>query len=427
METPVYPKVAEARQSYISRLLAACCALLLIMVIAMSTLISRANASVLGEAKGASPQCDPYWQVVSTPGAVNGGALTGISAISASDIWAVGYYSGKGGYKTLTMHWDGVSWSLKNAPNGSTQNNYLYGVKAISANDVWAVGASYINNASTVLTLHWNGANWAMVSSPNPGGHLNILSSVTALSSGSVWAVGRFQSAATGFTKTLTMHWDGAQWTTVTSPNPSPQKSNYLYGVTVAGTAHSDVWAVGCYASTSGGQPVLCDSTLTLRWNPAQQQWDVVASPNPGSGERYLYGITAVSANELWAVGTFEPNGGSKSTLILRYINNVWSYVPSPSPYGSSGSYLRAVSAVAANNVWAAGEYTSSSGIKQTLIEHWNGTDWVMFITPNVGTDHNQLSGVAAVSATEVWSVGYLGGYPNFDLKTLAERYNPCS
>jgi len=380
-------------------------------------------------AKGGStdaPQCDPYWQVVSTASAVNGGTLTGISVISASDIWAVGYYSGKGGYKTLTMHWDGVSWSLKNGSNGSTQNNYLYGVKAIAANDVWAVGTFHVSSgASHTLIIHWTGSYWATVPSPDGGMYRNTLTSVTALSGNSVWAVGHYiDQVDNSRYQTLTMHWNGSLWTTVGSPNPSQQGGNFLYGVTVAGVAHSDLWAVGCYQYNTGFN--LCGRTLILRWNAVLQQWDVIPSPNPGSGERYLYGITAVSANELWAVGTYGPNGVGKMTLTLHYINNTWSYVGSPNPYGSSGSYLRAVSAVAANDVWAVGESTSS-GTKQTFIEHWNGSDWAYFLTPNVGTDHNQLYGVAAVSATDVWSVGFLGGYPSFDYQTLAERFNPCN
>jgi len=377
-------------------------------------------------AKGGStdaPQCDPNWQVVSTAGALNGGVLSAISVASPSDIWAVGYYLGHGGAKTLAMHWDGTSWSVKNGPNGSTQDNYLFGVEAISANDVWAVGY-YNNGVRRTLTIHWNGSSWALVSSPNVGTHDNILRSVASVSgSGSVWAVGSYDEDLTGIhDKTLTMRWNGFQWTTISSPNPDPVGANFLYGITAAGPSLNDLWAVGCYQGTAGFG--LCGRSLILHWNTLFGQWLVSTSPNPASAEVYLYSITAVSSGELWAVGTHGPNGVGKMTLTMHYINNAWSIVPSPNPTGSS-SYLQGVSAVSANDVWGVGNYNSGSGFRQTLIEHWNGSSWAVVPSPNVGSDNNLLYGVAAVSATDVWSVGYVGNLAS--PQTLAERYNPCN
>ena len=41
-----------------------------------------------------------------------------------------------------------------------------------------------------------------------------------------------------------------------------------------------------------------------------------------------------------------------------------------------------------------------------TLTEHWNGTAWSVVASPNAGTI-NSLQSVAAVSANDVWAVGY--------------------
>jgi hypothetical protein len=47
----------------------------------------------------------------------------------------------------------------------------------------------------------------------------------------------------------------------------------------------------------------------------------------------------------------------------------------------------------------------------QTLIEHWNGTAWKPFPSPNPAgsASDGQLRGVAAASATNIWTAGYAG------------------
>ena len=53
----------------------------------------------------------------------------------------------------------------------------LTGVAAASANDVWAVGVS---DGRKTLALHWDGVQWTVVTTPNSG--TSSLSSVTVVS-----------------------------------------------------------------------------------------------------------------------------------------------------------------------------------------------------------------------------------------------------
>ena len=85
---------------------------------------------------------------------------------------------------------------------------------------------------------------------------------------------------------------------------------------------------------------------------------------------------------------------------------SAWSVVSSPNA-GTSHNYLNGVAAVSANDVWAVGYYVNGSNVDQTLVEHWNGSAWSVVSSPNAGTGDNDLYGVAAVSATDVWAVGY--------------------
>ena len=66
-----------------------------------------------------------------------------------------------------------------------------------------------------------------------------------------------------------------------------------------------------------------------------------------------------------------------------------WSVVPSPN--GSSTSNLSAVAAVSANDIWAVGSSGNQMSGAQTLIEHWNGLSWSVVTSPNPGSIYNTL------------------------------------
>src|SRR5437762_3576748 len=89
--------------------------------------------------------------------------------VAHPDVRAVVSYSmGTDPVRTLIEHWDGIAWSVVPSPNVSGLDRTLTGVAAVSANDVWAVG--YYHNANYVvqtLIEHWNGSAWSIVPSSN--------------------------------------------------------------------------------------------------------------------------------------------------------------------------------------------------------------------------------------------------------------------
>src|SRR6185437_12620256 len=98
------------------------------------------------------------------------------------------------------------NWSVVPSPNGNG-NSGLRGVAAVSAHDIWAVGSSSSQRDSAqTLIEHWNGRQWSVVTSPNPGPMYNTLYSVSAVSANDIWAVGVYANDAE-VTQTLTMHW----------------------------------------------------------------------------------------------------------------------------------------------------------------------------------------------------------------------------
>jgi hypothetical protein len=128
------------------------------------------------------------WSIASPPRLYYESFLGGVTAVSANDVWAVGYKIPiEHAYEaTLTEHWNGSSWVDVSSPTHSMLITYLDAVSAVSISDVWAVG--YADNHGT-LTLHWNGRAWSIVPSPDPGGQ-GTLYGVAAISSGDVLAVG---------------------------------------------------------------------------------------------------------------------------------------------------------------------------------------------------------------------------------------------
>src|SRR5579885_2368417 len=78
-----------------------------------------------------------------------------------------------------------------------------------------------------------------------------------------------------------------------------------------------------------------------------------------------------------------------------------WHVVPSPNP-GTNGNYLYGVAAISSTDVWTVGVRDAV-----TLIEHWDGTQWSVIPSPNPSSNVDYLYSISAVSSNDVWAVGY--------------------
>jgi hypothetical protein len=145
------------------------------------------------------------WSRVAVPAVPGGMSLTAVTAVTANDVWAVGYAILADGVHPMIVHYDGVSWravTVPELPDGGTGR--LAGVTARSATDVWAVGARSQNQT---LTMHYDGSTWSIVPSPNNDvTDPNNLNAVAAdRVSGETWAVGQWSGSVP---ETLTMRFD---------------------------------------------------------------------------------------------------------------------------------------------------------------------------------------------------------------------------
>jgi hypothetical protein len=247
--------------------------------------------------------------------------LSGVSAVSPTDVWAVGgggTFPGPGPYvrsRTLVLHWDGNTWSQVISPNPSPGGNYLFDVSAESATDAWAVGWDEIPSEHGTLILHWDGTRWSYVKSPNPGSGSNELHGVSAVSPTDAWAVGDSRDLTTPVHDTLILHWNGMRWSHVKSPNPSAEFNTLT---DVSAVSPTDAWAVGLYWDQAG-----IGHSMVLHWDGAT--WSQVKSPNLGSEHSALYSVTAVSPKDVWAVGDYQEAG--IHGLVLHWDGTRWSQV----------------------------------------------------------------------------------------------------
>jgi len=376
------------------------------------------------------PAVSGNWQKAISPNvseAINN-ELLGVAAISASDVWAVGWAQDPNGpqyvKRTLIQHFNGSTWDIVNSPNvrGDT-NSQLFSVSGTSANDVWAVGSTHNGTLpSRTLIQHWDGAQWNIVSSPSPDTQFNELRGVAAISANDAWAVGYRGGTKTETPiETFILHWNGNAWTQVTSPN-IPGGANQLFGITAI--AANDIWAVG----NAAGAP------LAMHWNGST--WSLVnVGVNGGLSSEKLPAVSGKAANDVWAVGDGKGifTNQTFATIFhwdgIRWTEKTCRAASSSNPPdgyegGSADAYFTGVSAAAVNDVWAVGVHGSGP-----MILHWDGQAWTAVTHPRAFPNAAVLRAVTTARGGSAWSVGIeievsSSGSASPE-RTLIDKYTP--
>lgn len=367
-----------------------------------------------------SPTATPVpctgWRIVSSPTSTkySGGRLSGVSALSPSAAWAVGSTFTEGDTTTqvdsLIEQWNGFAWQIVASVN--TDHGGLDAITAISPTDVWAVGSQ--SEPARPLTMHWDGTTWSVVPSPSPPGAWSAwLSDMVAITAQDVWAFGGQYSAPPDQqpSELLVEHWNGARWQIVSSPplppSAAPNKGGSLRATRIPGT--NQLWAVGEWhewVSMGRGQP------LIERWTGAA--WQIVPSPALPTGAMGggWSDVVALSATNAWAVGSYAvKNPGDNHPLIAHWNGAAWqNVVADPNTYGA----LDSVAAAGATDVRAAGSQlmgpgaSSGNGQLMSLIEQWNGAAWQTATVPELPSTALFQRGlhIATDGAGNYWAVG---------------------
>lgn len=272
-------------------------------------------------------------------------------------------------------------------------SNDLFAAGASSPNDIWAVG---------LTAIHYDGTGWTGYTLPGIDGVIGQqMKAVAVISPTNAWAVGSYRASNTANGDIL--HWDGTQW----SGFANPAASGY-YLVSMAAISASDIWAGGCI-------PAAFEHFDGTQWT-----WVDSAGGSGVEGESCVQGISAISTNDVWAVGWTQNGVDIDSTQIQHWDGTQWTLTPSPNA-GTGSNQLFGVVALADDNVWAVGTYIEKpeTGIElpnKSLIEHWDGASWTVVPSPNLDfggyARDNILQGVVAVAADDLWAFGSVDSNP---------------
>jgi hypothetical protein len=321
----------------------------------------------------------PPWQVARMQIGAQFVHLTGVAAISARDVWAVGE-SGGGG---VIAHWNGTAWSRVHAPFLGGGGRLLADVAGTSARNVWAVGQTGPPNRP--LLVHWNGKSWTQAKIPHIAGHA-LLSTISADSVRDAWALG---SVTTGSVEQqLILHWDGSQWRRAAVP----AGDDFLDGISAL--SPDNVWAVGSRATTGRAtRPVI------VHWNGAA--WATVPGPDPSPGNDQLRAVLALSASDAWATGITKLRDGHFAGLFEHWNGARWRVVRYPA---TPGDRFTALAGTSARNVWAV---AWNGFTARCTIVHWAGSAWAKTRVP--ANPACLLSGVTVAPDGRAWAVGSYG------------------
>lgn len=357
----------------------------------------------------------PVWTMVSAPGPMApDDFLSSISCSSTTACTAVGYNVSKAGkVVTLAERWNGTNWSSQSTPNPSGVGiGIMNGVSCASATACVAVGISQPPQQWSVSTLGetWNGTAWTLKAPQNPNPGISGLQAVSCAAANSCTAVG-FTFDNVGDRVTLAELWNGASWTTQSTPNPSGATQSQLNGISC--TSVTACTAVGY----SGNSP------LAEAWNGSV--WTLQTVPSPaGAADASLAGVACMSSTACTAVGTYDDASSTSLTLAELWNGSAWNVQTTPNPAGTNSRVtLRSVSCPSASLCNAVGSYLTSAYAIAALAESWNGSTWTIQTTPK--PSGAMLWGISCASTTNCMSAGQKA--TSKGQSALAETWNGTS
>jgi pimeloyl-ACP methyl ester carboxylesterase len=326
------------------------------------------------------------WQIVPSPSPGQNNQLYAVSAISTTDVWAVGTTNGSG---FLAEHWDGSSWTATN-PFSQLPDVVPTSIGVITSSDIWVVGIDNNGSDQSAFIAHYDGTGWSLVASPNTGAPFSSLNGIAVISTSDIWAMGSIQGNSP-----LMEHYDGISWSIV--PTPSAIATNVMGLTAMCALQDGEIWASGY--SSGNSWVVHYDGS---QWTVTQFSW--------------LGKLVCSSPTSVWGleIGNYPGN----PQHVYHYDGNTWSSFSTSN--GNQNSH-QGLAVLSDTDIWTVGGYYDST-LTHTLTEHYDGTQSTVIPSPDFsGATGDNLTAVSAISTTDVWAVGY---YTNSQGEyTLIEHY----
>ena len=326
----------------------------------------------------------------------------------------------------------GSGWTIVTSPNvGPPQSDFLVGSTCVNSWNCWAVGAVFStlgNGSQPSATIdHWNGSTWSVGPNVAPASsQASLLWDVTCVTASDCWAVGAQGTGNGKLPNLLAENWNGSTWSVV----PTPDINGYLLSVTCTGA--SSCVAVGIDVDAKNN-PL---GGIILSWNGSE--WSQSSPQAPAQPYSGLNSVTCAGPTDCWAVGFAGPNQiqynfvpgvapnviGS-SALVEHWNGSQWLIVPTPAPMSPGGQYLSSTTCSGASNCWATGATMDAAGNPSTtLVDHWDGTAWVTVPSPNPATNGSLLTSVTCMDAADCWAAGASGWTNNSTPTPFIENWN---
>jgi hypothetical protein len=219
------------------------------------------------------------------------------------------------------------------------------------------------------------------------------LSAVTAVSKDDAWAVGWHSPPSEQIfaTRPLVLHWDGSAWRVT---GPPRARAAQLYGVSA--DSSGDVWAVGAHEppTTTRGHEETALRPLVVHWDGTR--WRTLPDPARRLGE--IDHVVALAPDDVW-VASGENRYGRP--IVAHWDGSAWTRIRAP--FGPRDP-IAGFTASSATDAWAVGGYRRA-GRTHTLAAHWNGRSWAIVPTPDLNDD-STLTDVVTASPDDVWALG---------------------
>jgi hypothetical protein len=207
----------------------------------------------------------------------------------------------------------------------------------------WVFGGTNPGGPSAPVAAWWNGT--ALTTAALPSGLSSFISDASATSSIDIWAASQYGR--------YLLHYDGVQWQVTRR-----WQRGQITGLTAI--SPSDVWVFGTTA----------DGTSDIgTWHLDGTSWQRVA----GAADS-ICRASATSASDIWAIAATPA-----SYSILHYNGASWQAVPTGDDL--DGVQPHDIFAVSARDVWVLGTRVNTAGGERLVLLHWNGVRWASLLT----------------------------------------------
>jgi hypothetical protein len=322
--------------------------------------------------------------------------LMAASAMAGTLVLGTGAASASGGWTIQSTY----------APSPAQANKKdiaLRNVSCPASNACLTIGLA---GSARFLSETWNGTTWSPLLTPYPAAG-SALTDVACSGGSACTAVGLTFTPAV-VEVPLAERWNGTSWQVQQVPGPG---KSALSGV--ACPAAALCIAVGHHETGSFSY-----TTLAEAWNGTS--WAVLPTPPPGKSEASLDDVSCPAPSDCVAIGQRGNSPSQSVPFIERWNGTAWAIQATPHLPSSSSPNLDSVSCAAASSCTAIGS-TLTGSRKEPLVEHWNGTSWVLqHIT---GAANRTLDAVSCPSATSCTATGYYANSANV-LVPLAVHWN---